>query len=374
MTLQLAGTPLPVIGRARLYCCGITPYDTTHLGHAATFVWTDVVARVLEVSGVRVDLCRNVTDVDDDILRQAARLGVDYRVLGTEQTYRFEEDMRALKVRTPTFEPRSRDYIEEVVALARGLLERGAAYEREGNVFFKAARIEPFLADLGMDRDEAIEIAAERGGRPYDETKDDPLDVPVWQATPPQDPMEAPEPSWPSPWGPGRPGWHAECTAMAMSLLGAAIDVHSGGEDLRFPHHVYEAAQAEALSGVQPFARSWMHVGMVRYEGQKMAKSVGNLVYVADLLERWEPEAVRLHLISRPWADPWDFVEDDLHSASARLEQIWSAATKPGSDEASHAAAIAALEDDLNVPAALDIAEEAGGQVVRRLGTLLGIL
>jgi len=127
MTLQLAGTPLPVIGRARLYCCGITPYDTTHLGHAATFVWTDVVARVLEVSGVRVDLCRNVTDVDDDILRQAARLGVDYRVLGTEQTYRFEEDMRALKVRTPTFEPRSRDYIEEVVALARGLLERGAA-------------------------------------------------------------------------------------------------------------------------------------------------------------------------------------------------------------------------------------------------------
>lgn len=374
MTLHLAGTPLPVIGRARMYVCGITPYDTTHLGHAATFVWTDVCARVLEAAGVRVDVCRNVTDVDDDILRQAAKLGVDYRVLGTEQTYRFEEDMRALRVRTPTFEPRSRDYIEEVVALTRGLLERGAAYEREGNVFFKAARIDPFLADLGMTRDEAIKIAAERGGRPEDPTKDDPLDVPLWQATPPQDPMEAPEPSWPSPWGAGRPGWHAECSAMAMSLLGTALDVHGGGEDLKFPHHVYEAAQAEALSGVQPFARAWMHIGMVRYEGEKMAKSVGNLVYVHDLVERWEPDAVRLHLVSRGWADAWDFAEDDLQATSARLERIWAAASKPGTDDAAMAAAIAALENDLDVPVALDIAEAAGGQTMRRIGTLLGIL
>lgn len=366
MTLQLRGKSLPVVGRARMYVCGITPYDTTHLGHGATFVWIDVAARVLEAGGVTVDLCRNVTDVDDDILEQARKRGVDYRVLGAEQTFRFEEDMRALHCRRPTFEPRSRDFIEEVVALTRGLLAVGAAYEREGNVFFKGSAVEPHLGDL--TRDEAIVLAAERGGRPDDPLKDDPLDVPLWQKSMPD------EPAWASPWGDGRPGWHAECSAMAMSLLGTSIDVHGGGKDLEFPHHAYESAQSELLTGVAPFARAWMHVGTVFYEGEKMSKSLGNLVYVADLVERWDPAAIRLLLIDRPWYEDWAYEEGLLTAASDRLERLWSQAGKASSSDSAFEAAITALENDLDVPAALDIAEDAGGAPLRRLGGLLGLL
>ncbi|MCC7076248.1 MAG: class I tRNA ligase family protein [Acidimicrobiia bacterium] len=366
MTLKLNGTMLPIVGRARIYVCGITPYDTTHLGHAATFVWLDVAARVLEASGVNVDLCRNVTDVDDDILAQAQKRGVDYRVLGAEQTFRFEEDMRALHARRPTFEPRSRDFIEEVIALTRGLLEVGAAYERDGNVFFKGTAVEPYLGELS--RDEAIALAAERGGKPDDPLKDDPLDVPLWQKS------SAGEPAWASPWGDGRPGWHAECSAMAMSLLGTAVDIHGGGKDLEFPHHAYESAQSELLTGVSPFVRAWMHVGTVSYEGEKMSKSLGNLVYVSDLVEHWDPAAVRLLLIDRPWHEDWSFEDGMLAAASARLERLWSSAGRASVDDKAYDAALATLEDDLDVRGALAIAEEAGGAALRRLGGLLGLL
>lgn len=372
MTITIGGTALPVIGRARMYVCGITPYDTTHLGHAATFAWIDVAARVLEADGVRVDVCRNVTDVDDDIIAKARERGVDYRVLGTEQTYRFEEDMRSIHVRRPTYEPRSRDFIEEVVDLAQGLLDVGAAYEREGNVFFRGSRVEPYFARFGdIDRDAAVALAAERGGRPEDPLKDDPLDVPVWQKSLPG------EPFWASPWGDGRPGWHAECSAMAMSLLGTSVDVHGGGKDLEFPHHAYESAQCEAVSGVAPFARSWMHVGTVFYEGEKMSKSLGNLVYVGDLVEHWEPAALRLLLIDRPWNEDWSYSDDLLRTASARLEQLWSAAGRPSSPsrhETAFDAAMQALRNDLDVPTALSIAQEEGGATLRRIGGLLGLL
>lgn len=366
MTLELDGTLLPIVGRARIYVCGITPYDTTHLGHAATFTWLDVVARVLGADGLTVDSCRNVTDVDDDIIAQAQKRGVDYRVLGTEQTYRFEEDMHALNVHTPTFEPRSRDFIDEVVALTQGLLEQGAAYERDGTVFFRGSNVEPYLGELS--RDEAIALAAERGGKPDDPAKDDPLDVPLWQKSLPG------EPSWPSPWGNGRPGWHAECSAMAMSLLGMSIDVHGGGDDLSFPHHAYEAAQCEILTGVRPFVRSWMHIGAVRYSGEKMSKSLGNLVYVSDLLERWEPMAVRLLVIDRPWAQQWEFAESQLHDASAKLEAVWKAAGRSTNDEVATDAAFAALHANLDVPRALEVALTAGGATMRRVGTALGLL
>ncbi len=365
MVLRIGDKELRIIGRARIYVCGITPYDTTHLGHAATYTWLDTAARVLHADGLGVDVCRNITDIDDDILREANKRGVDYRVLGTEQTYRFEEDMRSLGVHTPTYEPRSRDFIEEVVGLAHGLLDLGAAYERNGTVFFKAANVEAYLGDLS--RDDALALAAQHGGTPDDPAKDDPLDVPLWQAA------AAGEPSWPSPWGDGRPGWHAECTAMAMSLLGTSIDIHGGGGDLAFPHHAYETAQAEALSGVAPFVRAWMHVGTVRYDGEKMSKSLGNLVYVEDLLERWEPAAIRLCLLSRPWFEDWDFAEPALEAASAELEKIWAAGARTSTQMSGEDAAIAALHDNLDVVGALDIATEAGGAVTRKIGSILGL-
>lgn len=365
MTLRIAGRPLPVVGRARVYVCGITPYDTTHVGHAATFVWTDVAARVLRHTGVEVEVCRNVTDVDDDMLEQARQQGADWRTLGTEQTYRFEEDMHRLRVTKPSYEPFSRNFVDEVIALTAGLLDRGVAYERDGHVFFRGASVHD---RAGIDRDRALSLAAERGGRPDDPRKDDPLDVPLWQRS------LGDEPAWPSPWGLGRPGWHAECTAMALSLLGASVDLHAGGDDLRFPHHAYEAAQAEALTGVVPFARAWMHVGMVMLGGKKMAKSTGNLVFVHDLVDKWPPEALRLLILDRRWNEPWEFVEDDLAAATDRVERLWSQAGRRKVDEIAESAAAAALVDDLDTRRALEIAEESGGRAARTVGSIMGVL
>jgi len=372
MSLEISDHPLPIVGRARIYVCGITPYDTTHLGHAATFVWTDIAVRVLEASGLRVDLCRNITDVDDDIIAQAAQRGVDYRALGTEQTYRFQKDMEALGVTRPIYEPRSRDYIEEVVALAQGLLEKDRAYQRNGSIYFKGENILSYLGKLS--REEAIVLARKHGGRPDDPEKDDPLDVPLWQATPCTDPLDAPEPSWSSPWGEGRPGWHAECSAMSMTLLGNSIDIHAGGSDLKFPHHAYETAQCEALTGVTPFARAWLHIASVCYKGEKMSKSLGNLLYVKDLTQRWRPTAIRLLLADRAWDEAWEVDLSHLDEAENRLENLWKAAGRSKNSEVALAAALQALMQNLNVPKALNIAEEAGGQTMRHIGNLLGIL
>jgi cysteinyl-tRNA synthetase len=365
MTLRLGGQPLPVIGTARVYVCGITPYDTTHLGHAATFVWTDVAARVLQHGGVNVEVCRNITDVDDHLLDQARAQGVSWRSLATQQTYRFEDDMQHLGVQRPTFEPQSHNYVGEVIALTAALLESGHAYERNGTVYFRGGGCHE---TAGLTRDEAIALAAERGGHPDDPAKDDPLDSAVWLRS------EGDEPAWPSPWGDGRPGWHAECTAMALATLGPGIDVHGGGADLAFPHHAYEAAQAEAVTGVSPFARRWMRPGTVHIDGHKMAKSAGNLVFVHALLADWPPEAIRLLIIDRPWSEPWDWEPAKLDAAASRLDELQRSAGRPFHDETAQDAALAALEDDLDVPRALAIAGEAGGQALLEIGKLLGVL
>jgi cysteinyl-tRNA synthetase len=364
MTLRLHGRPVPIIGTARIYVCGITPYGTTHLGHAATFVWIDVLARLLRHTGVEVEVCRNITDVDDDMLEHARRQHDDWRMLAARQTYRFEDDMRQLRVGTPTFEPQAHVYVDEVVALAQALLAAGVAYDRNGSVYQRGAAV---AERAGLDRDAALALIAAQGGRAED-LRDDPLDAPVWQRS-----AEG-EPSWPSPWGAGRPGWHSECAAMALATLGPGIDVHGGGADLAFPHHAFESAQAEDATGVRPFARSWLHVGTVTVGGEKMAKSTGNLVLVHELLDdAWPPGAIRLLLIDRPWASSWDYREEDLASAAERLDRLWSRAGTPATDPAGEQAAVDALLDDLDVRRALDIAEEAGGHTLRSVGGLLGL-
>jgi cysteinyl-tRNA synthetase len=362
--LRLGADRVPVLGRARMYVCGITPYETTHVGHGATFVWADVAARVLRLAGCTVDVCRNVTDVDDHLLQQAQRTGVPWRSLATQETYRFERDMAALGVVRPTFEPRSRDYVDDVIALTLELVARGAAYERNGSVYFRGDGV---AERAGVDRARAIELARERGGHPDDPDKDDPLDAALWQRS------AGDEPAWPSPWGQGRPGWHAECSAMCLATLGCTVDVHAGGADLEFPHHAYEAAQAEAYTGVRPFARAWMHVGSVLVAGEKMAKSAGNLVYVHDVLDRFPPGALRLLILSRPWAEPWEFDEAGLEQSAEELENLWRYGAASGDrDVAGHEVALALL-DDLDVPRALDAAKSAGGQVLRDLVALLGL-
>lgn len=365
MLLRLGSSPLPSLRRARIYVCGITPYDTTHIGHAATFVWVDALSRVLEHVGIEPQLARNITDIDDELIREAKARDTTWTALATQQTFQFEDDMRKLRVKRPSFEPKSRDHVTDVIFLARALLDRGVAYERAGSVFYRAGDL---ASTSGLDRDQALQVYGDRGGRTDDRAKGDPFDAAIWQRSEPG------EPSWESPWGPGRPGWHAECAAMATTLLGLSIDVHAGGADLAYPHHAYENAIVEAATGVAPFARSWMHVGTVTHAGEKVAKSTGNLVFVMDLLQRWAPQAVRLHLLDRPWRESWDFTEGDLEGSATRLEALWSATGTPGGSEAAVTAATEALVDDLDVPRAIGIALDEGGEAARTVAKVLALL
>ncbi len=372
--LTLGGTPLPLVGRARVYACGITPYDVTHLGHAATFVWTDALSRVLQAAGTEPAVCRNVTDVDDVLLAAAGRAGAPYDRFAAIQQFGFDRDMAALGVRAPALQPRAHVFIAQVIALASGLLARGAAYHRAGRVYFRGAGV---AAAAGLSEQAALALAAEYGDAPGDPARDHPFDVPVWLSS------RDGEPAWDSPWGPGRPGWHAECAAMALDAFGPTVDIQAGGADLRFPHHAYQAAMAQALTGVTPFARSAFGVGVVHVAGAKMAKSAGNLVLVSELLTRYPAAAVRLLILDRRWDRRWEYTPAALEAAAARLERLQSAAGRPDRSRpgppgartgpAALTAVRAALAADLDVPGALAIAEEDGGQAARVLGGILGL-
>ena len=270
----LGGRGVPMLDSARMYVCGITPYDVTHLGHAATFVWVDALVRVLRLLKVEPEVCRNVTDVDDVLDAAAFRASTPYDSFAAIQQYHFEHDLGLLNVRPVRHEPRAHRYIEHVIRLASGLMATGTAYQRGGSVYFRGPG-----GGRGAGPGRGAAAVRRVRGRPDDPAKDDPLDTAVWQGA------EAGHPAWDSPWGAGRPGWHAECVAMALSAFGVGVDVHAGGNDLRFPHHAYHAAMAEAFTGVRPYARAWMHVGVVTVGGVKMAKSAGNLVLVGDLLD-----------------------------------------------------------------------------------------
>jgi cysteinyl-tRNA synthetase len=362
--LRLGGEPLSVVGRARVYVCGVTPYDVTHLGHAATFVWVDAAERVLRRLGAQVEVCRNVTDVDDVLFEAAQRQGAQYERFAAVQQFHFDRDMEALNVRRPAFEPRAHTFIEPVIVLAQTLLARGAAYTSGGGVYLPGAAV---AEHAGVDRETALALLRENGGHVDDPAKRDPLDQAVWQ------PSSGDEPAWPSPWGPGRPGWHAECTAMALSTYGNGVDLHAGGADLRYPHHAFETAQAEAATGVTPFARAWMHVGTVRIGGEKMAKSTGNLVFVSDLVAKTSAAVVRALLLDRPYDEPWDFDDAGLQRAGARVDALHAAAGRPGSSDAASEAVLDALADGLDVRRALDLAVEEGGQAARDLTHVLGL-
>jgi cysteinyl-tRNA synthetase len=361
----IGGRRVELLDTARVYACGITPYDVTHLGHAATFVWIDTLGRVLRLLGVQPEVCRNVTDVDDVLDVAARSAGAAYDEFAAIQQVAFDRDMAAIGVRSPEHEPRAHRYVTHVIRLASGLLDTGAAYQRAGGVYFRGAGV---AGRSGLGRDPALALAGEFGGRPDDPAKDDPLDVAVWQAAEPG------HPAWESPWGPGRPGWHAECVAMAMSVFGPAVDVHAGGAELRFPHHAYHAAMAEAFTGVRPYARAWFHTGVVTIDGAKMAKSAGNLVLLGDLLAAHSAGAVRLMILDRPWAQGWDYRPELLDAAAGRLESLYRAAARNVPDDAAAVAELRRLlAADLNVPAALDLATGAGGAPARTLARVLGL-
>jgi L-cysteine:1D-myo-inositol 2-amino-2-deoxy-alpha-D-glucopyranoside ligase len=357
-----------------LYVCGITPYDTTHLGHAFTYVVFDVLVRHLRHRGWPVRYVQNVTDIDDDILRRAGQLGVVWSDLAAEETAHFQEDMADLDVVPPDVYPPATDNIPQMQDLIATMLERGHAYVRDGNVYFRADTFAAFGRLSKFDVAEMRRIAAERGGNVDDPLKDDPLDFILWQATRPG------EPWWPSPWGPGRPGWHIECSAMAMRYLGPIVDIHGGGSDLVFPHHECEIAQSEVATGQRPFVRIWMHTAMVRYEGEKMSKSLGNLVLVHDLLGEYHPDAIRLALLRHHYRESWEYEAQQLTDAAELAARLGADAEKaPESadgDAATRARFLAALDDDLNTPAAVEVlatAKDTGAATRRELASILGL-
>ncbi|MCL4413625.1 MAG: cysteine--tRNA ligase [Actinobacteria bacterium] len=348
---------------ATMYTCGITPYDSAHLGHAAVYLACDVLQRRLRDLGHSTRCVRNVTDVDDDILRKARELGVHYLDLAAEEMARFDADMKALNLLPAYAEPRATSAIPEILSLVDALVSSGHAYAGAGAVYFDVSSAPNFGHLSRLGREEMLALAAERGGNPEDPAKRDPLDFVLWQPAAPD------EPSWESRFGPGRPGWHIECSALAMRELGPTVDLHGGGSDLVFPHHECEAAQSEAVTG-KPLARHWFHVGMVGLGGRKMSKSLGNLVFVGDLLEDWEPDAVRLAVLAQHYRSGWEFDPAALDLASARLDR-WRGAGK-GSAGLEDVRRL--LDDDLDTPGAieaLDAASASGG--VSAGAALLGV-
>ena len=350
-----------------MYSCGITPYDSAHLGHAFVYLSFDVLQRRLRDAGHETRCVRNVTDVDDDILRKARELGVNYLDLAAQEMSRFERDMALINLLPVFSEPRATGAIPEILTLVGDLFDRGAAYEVDGWVYFDASSFPRFGQISHESRERMIELAAIHGGNPHDPRKRDPLDFVLWQ------PSLDDEPAWDSRWGAGRPGWHIECSALAMRDLGPTLDVHGGGRDLAFPHHECEAAQSETSTG-RPFVRFWMHIGLVGLDGTKMSKSLGNLVFVDELVARSEPAAVRLALLDQHYRTDWEWRDELLTRAQSRLATWRSTAgvarTCPVLDDVRDA-----LDDDLNAPAAVAAIDDAAqaGFSVNSAAALLGI-
>ena len=315
-------SPGPV---ATMYVCGITPYDATHLGHAATYLVFDLIHRLWLDAGHQVNYVQNVTDVDDPLLERAARDGVAWQHLAADQVELFGADMTALRVLPPQHYVAATEAIAEVIEVVEKLLAAGTAYVVEGeyaDVYYRADATEQFGYESGFDRATMLELFAERGGDPDRAGKTDPLDALLWRAARPG------EPSWPSPFGDGRPGWHVECAAIALSHIGTGLDIQGGGSDLVFPHHEFSAAHAESLTGERRFARHYVHAGMIGWDGHKMSKSRGNLVLVSKLREQGvEPAAIRLGLLAGHYRSDRFWDDATLDEAVARLDR-WRAATK----------------------------------------------
>jgi L-cysteine:1D-myo-inositol 2-amino-2-deoxy-alpha-D-glucopyranoside ligase len=351
-------------GPVGLYVCGVTPYDTGHLGHAFTYISFDVLHRYLEYLGHPVTYVQNLTDVDDDILRRARELGEDYLALGNRNVVTFLAEMAALNWLPPDHFVRATQHIPQMEALIAALLQNGHAYAEQGHVYYDVASRPQFGELSHLPREAMLPIANERGNVPDMPGKRNPLDFVLWQPSAPD------EPSWDSPWGAGRPGWHIECSAMSMTYLGEQFEIHGGGGDLIFPHHEAEIAQSEGATGKRPFVEFWMHAGMLSYQGEKMSKSLGNLVLVRELLKSYPGDAIRHYLISHRYRDEIDFDEADLDASATQaallrracryaeeLEPLAHALADPDSLEpeiAEHRERfLAAMDDDLNTPAAL---------------------
>ena len=366
-TARRAIVPFEPNEHVLMYTCGITPYDATHLGHAATFISYDVLQRRLIDAGHTVRCVRNVTDVDDPLFAKARELGVHYLDLAAGEEARFERDLLALNALPVASTPRASSAIPDIRGFIGMVLDRGYAYEAGGGVYFDVSKFEPFGSLSNYSQAEMIDLASQRGGQVDDPNKRHPLDFVLWLPSAPD------EPSWDTMWGPGRPGWHIECSALALRELGTTIDLHGGGTDLIFPHHECERAQSEAATG-EPFVKHWMHTALIAKDGQKMSKSLGNLVFVDKLRTEWEPMAIRLGLIEHHYRTEWEWDDELMPRNAERLRRWREYADGAASDLLAEVRE--RLDDDLDTPGAVAAVDSAASRGVstRAAAELLGVL
>ena len=335
----------------KIYVCGITPYDHSHLGHAMSYIIFDVVRRYLEFRGHRVKHVQNYTDIDDRIIMRANSLGQTFDQLAATYIEEYEQEMRQLNITPAHIFPRATQEIPTIIEMTARLIEKGNAYQANGDVYFRVRSKSDYGKLSGRDVDELKAGARVEPG----EQKEDPADFALWKGAKPG------EPSWDSPWGPGRPGWHIECSAMCYRYLGATLDIHGGGQDLIFPHHENEIAQSEAYSGEQPFVRYWIHNGWLTFAEEKMSKSLGNIITIREGLEKYGSDGLRAFVLTSHYHAPLSYSEEALESGKRAAERLRLAALLPGGDgppadvpvETYRERFLAAMDDDLNTPAAL---------------------
>ena len=343
---------LPAGDEVKMYVCGVTPYDDCHIGHAMSYIIFDVIRRYLQFSGYKVKYVQNITDIDDKIIDRAAKLGVSTHELAEKYANSYFEDMDALNIGRVDVQPKATDEIPKIIEVIKGLIDKGYAYPAQGSVYFRVRNVNDYgkLSHRSLDSMMTGECAI--GG----EDKENPMDFVLWKAAKPG------EPSWESPWGNGRPGWHIECSAMSLKYLGDTLDIHGGGQDLVFPHHENEIAQSESFTGVKPFVKYWLHNGLVQLGEEKMSKSLGNLITIKEALQKYSADAMRLFVLSSHYRSPLTYSEEALEAAERGIERLAQLISRDdptgGNGEAFDAEPyrkqfIEAMDDDFNTPQAL---------------------
>ena len=334
-----------------MYVCGVTTYDYCHIGHARTFVAFDMISRYFRFRGYDLTFIRNITDIDDKIINRANENGEDFRALTERFTKAMHEDFAALGMLPPDQEPRATEHIAEIIDIIERLIDKGAAYVvASGDVYYRVSQFDNYCCLSGQD----IEQLRSGARVDVDDNKEDSLDFALWKSAKPN------EPSWESPWGEGRPGWHIECSAMSMAALGETFDIHGGGSDLQFPHHENEIAQSEAATG-KPYANTWLHTGMVQVDKEKMSKSLNNFFTIRDVLAQYDPETVRYFLISAHYRSQLNYSSDNLDAAKASLGRLYTAlrgldtTVEVQPDSEYRKRFINAMDDDFNAPEALSV-------------------
>ena len=341
----------PAGDTVRMYVCGVTPYSSAHVGHAMSYIVFDVLHRYLEFRGFTVLRVQNFTDIDDKLIDRAAQEGATVEALAEKHIAEYFEDMAALNVREADIYPRATQEVPKIIEVISGLIDSGHAYASAGDVYFRVRS----AADYGKLSHRSLDSMRAGARIEPGVEKEHPMDFALWKSA------KAGEPAWESPWGPGRPGWHIECSAMALRYLGESIDIHGGGQDLVFPHHENETAQSEAFTGARPFAAFWLHNGLLNLDSEKMSKSLGNLVTIRDALARYSADAIRLSVLNAHYRSPGYYSDEALggaERAAARLRQAVAAPANAGAPERLDAASarerfIEAMDDDLNTPQAL---------------------